>query len=215
MAVTLLIFAIILQALAAQEDIKTLPPIIIHGNSSTNKTCPSTEERNSALLKIKSNVFNHLFNAKLVPECGEGIWYRVAYLNMTDSSQQCPSAWREYTSSGIRVCKRPFGGCPGTIYPVSHAYSKVCGRVIGYQYGSPDAFATAGIRGSTINQAYLDGISITHGNPRIHIGAMLWELLRMVVVLILTVPALTVINTHHHLLETITTMSQLIKVTAG
>ena len=170
MAVTLLIFAIIvLQAQAAQEDIKTLPPIIIHGNSSTSKTCPSTEERNSALLKIKSNVFNHLFNSKLVPECGEGIWYRVAYLNMTDSSQQCPSAWREYTSSGIRVCKRPFGGCPGTIFLVNHTYSKVCGRVIGYQYGSPDAFATAATRGSTINQAYLDGISITHGNPRTHI----------------------------------------------
>ena len=82
MAITLLIFAIIvLRAQTAQENIKTLPPVIIHGNSSISITCPSTEERNSALLKIKSNVLNYvyLFNAKLVPECGEGIWYRVAY----------------------------------------------------------------------------------------------------------------------------------------
>ena len=28
--------------------------------------------------------------------CGPGVWKQVAYLNMSDPSQQCPSAWREY-----------------------------------------------------------------------------------------------------------------------
>ena len=46
-------------------------------------------------------------------------------------------------------------------------------------------------------------------------GATLWEQVRMVAVLTSTVPALTVINSHHHLSETITTVSQLIKGIAG
>ena len=107
--------------------------------------------------------------------CGVGEWHRVAHLNMSNSTESCPSTWVEYTSDGIRACTRPNspgGSCPGTLYPLNnHLYSKVCGRVIGYQFGSPDAFS----RGAgttvqfTIDQAYLDGISITHGSPRNHI----------------------------------------------
>ena len=102
--------------------------------------------------------------------CGTGEWYHVAYLNMNDSLQQCPSAWREFTSDGIRVCARPASterGCSGTLYPVGRQYSKVCGRVIGYQFGSTDAFYSG--QQLTIDDAYMDGISITHGIPRTHI----------------------------------------------
>jgi hypothetical protein len=45
-------------------------------------------------------------------------------------------------------------------------YRKVCGRAIGYQYGNPDAFLTPG---RTINEAYVDGLSITYRMPRQHI----------------------------------------------
>ena len=172
MEITLLIFAAILQGAAAQEIAKTvLSPVIIHGDGS--KTCPSTDERNNALLRLKANVSNYLLSRNIVPYCGEGIWHRVAYLDMSDSSQQCPSAWREFTSDGIRACARPNsvqGSCPGTCYSVSRQYSKVCGRIIGYQFGSPAAFWKDGnVAQETIDGAYLDGISITHGNPRIHI----------------------------------------------
>ena len=107
--------------------------------------------------------------------CGAGEWHRVAHLNMSDPTESCPSTWVEYTSDGIRACTRatsPGGSCSGTVYPLNnHLYSKVCGRVIGYQFGSPDAFS----RGAgttvqfTIDEAYVDGISITHGSPRNHI----------------------------------------------
>ena len=51
--------------------------------------------------------------------------------------------------------------------PVDHQYSRVCGRVIGYQFGSTDAFRS---RLTNIDQvAYVDGISITHGSPCNHI----------------------------------------------
>ena len=40
--------------------------------------------------------------------CGPGLWWQVASLNMSDPLQQCPSAWREYNTSGVRACGRPF-----------------------------------------------------------------------------------------------------------
>ena len=40
--------------------------------------------------------------------CGDGLWHRIAHLNMSNPSQKCPPAWREYNgTSNIRVCGRP------------------------------------------------------------------------------------------------------------
>ena len=44
----------------------------------------------------------------------------------------------------------------------------MCGKIIAYQFASPDAFANRG-NAITINENYVDGISLTHGNPRQHI----------------------------------------------
>ena len=104
---------------------------------------------------------------------GAGLWYHVAHLDMSDSSQQCPSVWREVTMDGIRLCARPNstkGSCSGVLYHASGQYSKVCGRVIGYQFGSPSAFDLGAVEGRTIDEAYVEGVSITHGcNPCKHI----------------------------------------------
>ena len=49
-----------------------------------------------------------------------------------------------------------------------HSYSQVCGKIIGYQDRTPDGFANG--RSNSIDGAYVDGISLTHGsNPRQHI----------------------------------------------
>ena len=51
--------------------------------------------------------------------CGPGLWYHVAYLNMSNPAEQCPSAWREYNSGGVRACGRPAStseSCPGVRY---------------------------------------------------------------------------------------------------
>jgi len=50
-------------------------------------------------------------------------------------------------------------------------YTHVCGKIIGYQQRSPDAFYSYYVnRGLTIDDGYVDGISLTHGrNPRKHI----------------------------------------------
>ena len=105
---------------------------------------------------IVSVLHTHLY-------CGPGPWYRVAYLNMSNPAEQCPSAWREYNSSGVRACGRPvstLGSCPGVQYSTCNQYSRVCGRIIGYQVASPDAFR------SDSDQS-VDGVTITHGTQHI------------------------------------------------
>ena len=106
-----------------------------------------------------------LRNTDMEPQsnCGPGLWQQVAHLNMSDSSQQCPSVWREYSQSGIRACGRPDGGCATKRYLISNQYSRVCGRVIGYQVDSPDAF------GRFSNKEDFDGVNITSGVQRHHV----------------------------------------------
>ena len=98
-------------------------------------------------------------------------WHRVAFLNMTDPSQDCPSGW-SLTSHSVRTCGRASSGqytCDPVTFPVSGGqYSRVCGRIRAYQYGTAWAFRGA-IGGQSLNGCYVDGISITHGVPRQHI----------------------------------------------
>ena len=106
--------------------------------------------------------------------CGttSGGWLRVAYLNMTNSSHQCPSEWRE-VNNPVRACVKntPSAGCRAEIYDTRGvSYTQICGRVIGYQFCIPDAFESFNNNQSiTINDAYVDGVSITHGSPREHV----------------------------------------------
>ena len=103
--------------------------------------------------------------------CGAGLWYHVAYLNMSDSSQQCPSAWKENTTNGLRSCRRPqtsASSCLGTNYTTHREYKKVCGRAVGYQIGTPDAFGLHALNHS-IDSYYVYGVSVTHGSPLSHI----------------------------------------------
>ena len=100
-------------------------------------------------------------------------WMRVANIDMTDPTQQCPDGFRliNRTEPPLRTCGRPVGhhsGCVSTTLPVHGIqYSRVCGRIIGYQLGPPVAFASAS---QGIDSYYIDGISLTHGqSPRQHI----------------------------------------------
>ena len=95
-------------------------------------------------------------------------WRRVAYLNMSDPSQQCPSVWREITTPH-RVCGRRSAtcSCEGVNYTTgSEKYARVCGRIIGYQVGNPDSFRSSCL---SIDTPYVEEVSLTHGYPRKHI----------------------------------------------
>ena len=110
--------------------------------------------------------------------CGSGGgWTRLVYLNMTDSTENCPSGFKLYQSGGVRACGRATssgGSCTSVQFPSNGtSYSQVCGRVVGYQYTSPDAVYSEGSHHNDINSYYVDGVSITRGSPRQHIWTLM------------------------------------------
>ena len=73
-------------------------------------------------------------------DCGDtkGGWMRIADTD-TSRGDTCPSGWNSYNNS---YCT---GGSSAGCYSVhfstnSTSYSKVCGKVVGYQKGSMDGF---------------------------------------------------------------------------
>ena len=102
-----------------------------------------------------------------------GGWTRLAYLDMSDSTVDCPTGFRLYTRNGIRACGRPgnVGSCESIKFPSNGiSYSQVCGRVVGYQRGSPDGLNN---KPNNINSYYLDGVSITQSHSRKHVWSLL------------------------------------------
>ena len=104
--------------------------------------------------------------------CGvEGDWMRVAHLNMTDPSSQCPVGFRVVTPNNKRFCIRDTSsaGCGSMLFEsFGLTYSQVCGYVRGYSFASVDAF---GLRSPNepLSGNYVDGVSITYGSPPTHI----------------------------------------------
>ena len=111
--------------------------------------------------------------------CGSGGgWTRLAYLDMSDATQNCPSGFRLYQSGGVRACGRPVtnsGSCVSVQFTSNDiSYSQVCGRVVGYQYYSPDAVHDHhGSNHNNLNGYYVDGVSITRGSPRQHVWTLM------------------------------------------
>ena len=168
-------FTVLAQPAVAQGANTTLPLIypgrVLQGDGS--QTCHSEEQREGVRNEV-DNATLSLLRESAVPllqkfSCGGSTgWRRVVYLNMSDPSQRCPSVWREYTTP-FRVCGRSSSGsCEGLNYTTGGVqYDQVCGRIIGYQLGSPESFLFSS--GQSINAAYVEGISVTRGSPRQHI----------------------------------------------
>ena len=101
--------------------------------------------------------------------CGNltGGWMRVANIDMTNTSQHCPSGL-SLTSSPKRVCDITSTGCVSNDFDIHEVqYSHICGRVIGYQKSLPAAFL---YHSRGIDADYVYGVSLTYGqSPRQHI----------------------------------------------
>ena len=105
---------------------------------------------------------------------GEGGWTRVAYVNMTKTGATCPQGLTERNFSGLILCsvRDDDDRCQGTVFStLGLNYSQVCGQLRGFQFGELEAFAPFfGNPPATIDDAYLEGASITYGSsPRRHI----------------------------------------------
>ena len=104
-------------------------------------------------------------------ECGghKGGWMRIADYD-TSRGDDCPKGWNKITANGIALCRSPNdnAGCHSSTFSVDSVnYNKICGKVRGYQKGSPSAFAEVSV--PSLDNGYVEGISVTLGNPRKHV----------------------------------------------
>ena len=103
--------------------------------------------------------------------CGgvTGGWMRAAELDMTNNSTQCPSTLTLRTDSMRRTCGIGLQGrgCSSVTFPTDTIqYTKVCGMIKAYQFGTTDSFGNSNDqRPQNIDTYYVDGVSLTHGNP--------------------------------------------------
>lgn len=143
-----------------------------------NGVCPLHADREAVIDQIKADVRNILRNYSTDICDGTSGWNRIAFLDMSDPTMQCPGIWREILNStvvnstvpGLRACGGVRLGdrvCDSNVFPniAGIAYRQVCGRMVGYQLSAPDAFRPyheGSVR--NIEGAYLDGVSVTHGS---------------------------------------------------
>ena len=99
-------------------------------------------------------------------------WKRVAHIDMTNPTAHCLNGLCKVSNAQINkmACKRSVRNniCFKDTFPINKTYTRVCGRVIGYQSGNN----TNGFRlssNSPINSHYADGVLITSGNYSTHL----------------------------------------------
>ena len=105
------------------------------------------------------------------PHCGEGVWMRTGYFNMSERGV-CPQPLQRFQANEQWYCRRNVErGCTSVYFnSYRHNYTEVCGMIEAYQYGARHAFyhSTASSTPDDINYVY--GISITHQrSPRTHL----------------------------------------------
>ena len=146
-----------------------------------NSSCPPDRHVDAIRGDISRRVSGILTNKFA---CGTSGWRQVAYLNMTDPDQTCPTAWRLYEQDSVRACgrkERNGASCDSVEFTADidgHSYTHVCGRIHGFGYASPDSGRHVGYTANlenAINEPYLDGVSITYGTPRKHIWSFYGE----------------------------------------
>jgi len=111
-------------------------------------SCADIHNKNPASHGISSNYFIQTDQLRFVYcdmklECGgtKGGWMRIADIN-TGRGDNCPNGWTTFQSycTGGQAA-----GCYSTYFlTVSTNYSKICGKVVGYQKGSMAAFFPSG-----------------------------------------------------------------------
>ena len=116
-------------------------------------SCPTDQDISNAKAELRQNISNILADngSHICGGSGAG-WRRVGHLDMTDPSQSCPDGLTFATYLGVRVCARGTNtlGCKSTFYNTGGSqYTKVCGRVRGYQFGETSAFYGSAHRGGT------------------------------------------------------------------
>ena len=159
------------------DDILILIEDLIELRDSTRSEPLSSCEQLRNRYPIIPSGYYHIGNVTIYCHMGKlcnstGGWTRLAYLNMSLPTENCPSGFQMYNTGGVRACGRVNVNtdCLPVIFPSNNiSYSEICGRVVGYQHASTDAIDPRFGDHNDINGHYVDGISITRGSPRQHV----------------------------------------------
>ena len=114
--------------------------------------------------------FNEEIDGQLICGQSQQDWELVVNINMTDSKENCPYSLRKWTdkTNKKQACGRKTDkGCSHARFYVTSEYSRICGRLVGYQYSHTKAFREAA--GRSIEDSYLDGVSVTQGPLKRHV----------------------------------------------
>jgi len=149
---------------------------------STNEEAYEEVERPSSCKEILDKYpatpsgYYHMKTSKVycdmdTEHCGSKGWTRIAYVDMYKTLQSCPGNFSLITSP-IRTCGGlTTPGCASAIFSTyGISYSKVCGRMRGYQVGTTDAFGPY-VNDQTNVDLVVDGVLISHGTSQSHIWA--------------------------------------------
>ena len=153
-----------------QDRARTDLRVVIPGNGVNG--CPSDEDRQAARQLLHSITDQVVQSYSNNPNCGPGLWTQVFSLNVSNEDQSCPGDWNSQTCKSIRGCGGSYRSCQSAFSnEINTAYNKVCGRIIGTGSETPDVFLRLISGQTTIEDNYLDGVSVTHGAPgsRTHI----------------------------------------------
>ena len=162
-------------------------------SSTPGKSCNDIYQINKATRGVSGNYWiqanNRTIHAQQVYcdmelECGghKGGWMRVANVNATNG-EACPGEWINNGNYNSYCTGTGAAGCYSAEFTVPYHYNKICGQVRGFQKGTPDGFYPYfSARGSApshlyrpqsnsadVNGVYVDGVSITLGDPRKHV----------------------------------------------
>ena len=135
---------------------------VVSDNCESLKNLTSVEAQLNAASLLLNERYGPL--APLACTCGgSDTWRRVAYLDMSDQSQQCPSGWSQIEDP-VRACAGKSTGCHSAFFSTDQfTYNHVCGRVMAYQQGSPDGFNFWDSSTKTLEGLYMNGVSLTYG----------------------------------------------------
>ena len=162
---------LLLFATALANDDKTLG--MSQANSATS--CQEIYQHNPTSrgsvgqywIKTSEGLFEVTCNMKL--KCGgvEGGWMQVVDVDM-DRDDSCPETWHKILAPRKLCTGNVVGaGCTSAqFYVKGVGYKHICGQVKAFQKGSTDAYYT---KTQSIDDVYVDGISITVGSPRKHV----------------------------------------------
>ena len=141
-------------------------------SSQPGKSCRDIFENNRASRKksgyywIKTDDVYRVY-CDMESTCGnKGGWMRIANID-TSQGDDCPTGWKKTTQPPLCKGSGNTAGCYSARFSNNKAkYNSICGKIRGYQKGTTDGFNT---QETAIDKPYLDGVSVTIGNPRKHV----------------------------------------------